>query len=127
MAADSESEGRAFLSPDDMRVWLEQEIRDATKALDLRLREATTLVTAYCSGELTPAEADERYGCYFHRWGEAIPGVFVSDRHTDDQIVNAIDQAIEATNGPYRSPREIRERYSARFGKSAPRPSGPSR
>jgi len=105
-----------YQSPKALREWLAQEVRDVTRASELRLRDATEFVTAYASGKLTPEEADERWWRYQDRWGEALPGVFFSETKTDEQIVETIDKSLEVTNGPYRSARSVRETYERRFG-----------
>jgi hypothetical protein len=92
------------------------------KAFELRLKEATDLVTAYSLGDLTPEQADERSWRYQHRWGEALSGASVSDGVTDEQILSKIDQ----TRGKYFSVRESGEKYKALFGKT-PGPSSASR
>jgi len=43
-----------------MRGWLTQEVRDLTKAVELRLSDATEFVADYARGVLTPKEADDR-------------------------------------------------------------------
>ena len=106
-----------YLSAADMRDWLSQEIRNATKALELRVRDATDFVTAYSAGELTPEQADERQWRYLHRWGEALPGAMAGDHVTDKQILDRID----ASQGEYSSPRELEEHFRERFGPAAGR------
>jgi hypothetical protein len=127
MATEDSPEQPEYLSPKDMRSWLGREIKDATKALELRLRDATDLVTAYTQGELTPAEADERHSRYYHRWGESLPGATASDTVTDADILAAIDKGAESTWGVYRTPQEIHRKYVERFGGSAKRPPESSR
>ena len=101
-----------------MRSWLRQELKDLSKAYELRLKEATELVTAYALGELTPEEADERNWRYHQRWGEALPGVSSTEAVTDEQILAAIDKA----RGSYSTPRNIDERYRKLFGRSPDQP-----
>ncbi len=110
-----------YLSAEDMRIWLGQEIKDAAKAFELRLREATEFATAYALGKLTPKEADERHSRYYHRWGEALPGISASETVTDADILAAIDRASEAAAGAYRTPHDIHATYVARFGNTATR------
>ena len=127
MATDDPPEQPDYLSPKDMRNWLGREIKDATKALELRVREVTDFVTAYAQGELTPEEADERHSRYYHRWGESLPGVAASETLTDGEILAAIDRSAEATVGVYRTPNEIHRANLSRFGSSARRPPASSR
>jgi len=95
-----------------MRDWLHQEIKNSAKALELRVREATDFVTAYSAGEISPEQADERHSHYLHRWGEALPGAFVSQGTTDEQILAKIDSVKK----PFVPPREISARYRSLFG-----------
>jgi hypothetical protein len=108
-----DSDGIGYLSPKDMQGWMRQEIKDATKALELRIREATDFVSEYALGNLTPQEADERWSRYQHRWGEALPGATASEGLTDDEITRKIDQ----TRGDYTSPADSDTRYSRMFRK----------
>jgi hypothetical protein len=81
-----------YLSPQDMRSWMRQEIRDAAKAYELRVRDLTEFVTAYALGEITAQQADERNWQYHVRWGEALPGICATDSVTDEQILAAVDE-----------------------------------
>jgi hypothetical protein len=85
-----------LLSQDDLRNWLVQEIKDATKALELRVRDASALVMAHCAGETTLIEANDAFNRHFHRWGEALPGASVSEGALDAEIVKAIDEGTGA-------------------------------
>lgn len=60
-------------SPKEMQGWLEREIADAAKAMELRVKDATRFVTAYSRGEISAAEADKQNYAYSRRWGEALP------------------------------------------------------
>src|ERR1035438_3550884 len=83
------------LTPQDMRAWLQQEVRDLTKAFELRLKDATDFVTAYAVGELTPREAKERLGRYQYRWGDSpIPGVSTEESMTTREILRRLDAAL---------------------------------
>jgi hypothetical protein len=108
-----------YLTPEDMQHWLQQEIADSAKALELRIKEATGFVTAYASGKITPEEADEKHWRYQHRWGEALPGTHVAPGSGDDQIMASIDKAA----GEYVTPRQTRDKYRSLFD----RPSGDPR
>jgi hypothetical protein len=88
----SGQEGSDYSSPKEMLGWLEREIADASKATELRIKEAARFVTAYALGEISAEEAAEcayRYDC---RWGEALPGVFRSRGMTDEEILGKIDE-----------------------------------
>lgn len=82
-----------FPSPREMEGWLQREISDAAKALELRVRDATQLVTAYSRGELSVQEAEEQSQRYSSRWGEAIPGVARSLGMSDEQILKQMDDS----------------------------------
>ena len=82
------------LTPDQMRNWLRQEIADLSKAMELRIRDATDFVTAYAVGEITAKEAAARLDGYLDRWGDdTIPGVKVTDRMTNEEIIQRSDKA----------------------------------
>jgi hypothetical protein len=104
-----------YPSPQDMRLWAQQEIKDVTKAVELRIRELTDLVTNYSAGEITPKEADERKDRYEHRWGEALRGCSTGPNVTDEEILTKID----GTRTPYISPDDRQERLKRRFPKAS--------
>ena len=81
------------LSPQEMRDWLAQEIKDSAKAHELRVKEARAFVTAYASGEITGEEAMRRMHQYDRRWGEALYGAMSRDDATDKSILEQIDRA----------------------------------
>jgi hypothetical protein len=81
------------LTPDQMRDWLTQEIRDLTKALELRLRDATEFVTSYSLNKITRDEAMKRLGQYDSRWGDPIPGVHAFGEMTDEQLIQQLDES----------------------------------
>lgn len=101
----------AHLSPQEMREWLSQEVKDATKALELRLKEATDFVTAYALGEISAAKAAESHWKYDQRWGEALLGATAAKGATDEQILAAIDRA----HGKYESLKGVSSRYEKLF------------
>jgi hypothetical protein len=84
-----------YLSPAEMHQWLEQEISDSAKALELRMKEAASLVTAYFSGEISAQQAAERHWNYQKRWGEALPGTSAIAGLTDQEILATIDRTRE--------------------------------
>jgi len=89
------------ISPPEMRRWLKEEIADLTKAMQLRVTEATALVTDYAAGKITPQEAKERLEKYDRRWGEALPGASASKGVTDEEILAAIDRAAAQAPGSF--------------------------
>jgi hypothetical protein len=83
------------LTPQQMRVWLQQEIRDLTKAFELRVKDATDFATAYAVGRLTPGEAMARLERYEYRWGDSpVPGVVVQEGMSNEQIVRRLDTKL---------------------------------
>ncbi len=105
-----------------MNIWAQQQIKDAAKAFELRIREATSLASAYSAGEITPEKASELQSRYYHRWGEALPGVSVTDTMTDKQILADVDKAAEFASGPFVSDADS---YTGRVARSRT-PSDPS-
>lgn len=81
-----------FPSPKEMQGWLEREIADAAKAMELRVRDASRFVSAYGRGEISAEEAEKRSIEYSKRWGEALPGVGRSQGMTDEEILARIDE-----------------------------------
>jgi hypothetical protein len=92
MKQDLSTGDRGYATPQDMQDWLYQEIRDCTKALDLRLRDATDFVAAYASGKLSAEETASRLFRYRERWGDALCGATAGDNSKDDDIISAIDE-----------------------------------
>ena len=97
-----------FLTPQEIRNWLLQELRDSAKAHELRTKEATELATAYALGELSPAQANEMFLQYNDRWGETLPKTHAFKGATDDQILASIDKA----QGDHHAPRILREKVT---------------
>jgi hypothetical protein len=95
--ADSEAgEPSDRISSRDISIWLSQEIADLSKAVELRIKEATSLAIDYASGTISQEKAEERIWQYQHRWGEALHGVHATRSTDDDKILAAIDQTHEA-------------------------------
>jgi hypothetical protein len=90
--ADPQNESE-FPSSKEMEGWLRREIADATKALELRIKDATHLVAAYSRGELSADEAEERSYQYSLRWGDALPGAARSQGLSDEEILKRMDTA----------------------------------
>jgi hypothetical protein len=82
-----------FPSSKEMEGWLQREIADATKAVELRVKDAKRLVGAYSRGEISKEEAAELAHRYSSRWGDALPGVLRSEGLTDEEILRRIDEA----------------------------------
>ena len=87
------------LSPKEMQGWLDQEIRDSTKAYELRITEAKEFVNAFVSGELTQEQAMQRLVAYDLRWGEALYGATATPETTDEAILAEIDRARRSDSG----------------------------
>jgi hypothetical protein len=82
-----------FLSPTELKSWLAQEAKDAAKALELRMKDATSFVTAYTNGEISSQEAASRLRQYDDRWGESLPGTMAVEGASDKSILEALDRA----------------------------------
>lgn len=100
--------------PEDAISWLRMEISHLSKAMELRLTEATDFVTAYASGQITIRELIDRMNVYTRRWGDTpVPGVHLHDGMANEEIIAARDKVIEE---------ELREtswgRHLARTGRS---------
>ena len=104
----------AYLTPVEMRQWAHEEIQQAAKALELRARELMNLVATYAAGEISPDKADELHSRYYHRWAEALPGITLTPRSTDEQILTAMDASAERVRGPFLSPLEQQGRHAER-------------
>jgi hypothetical protein len=100
------------LSPLDIRSWLMQEIRDVTKASELRLREANEFTTSYLLGEISAEEATERLWKYQNRWGEALAGTFATKGKSDEEILQSMDEA----RGGHATLQKTRQLFKQRFG-----------
>jgi hypothetical protein len=93
MAAGNPTDDQNTLSASEMRSWLTQEVRDLAKALELRVQEASAIVTAYAAGEISAKEAGERHWKYHERWGDALPGVQSDEKMTNRDILAMVDEA----------------------------------
>ena|ERR1700685_1455946 len=86
------------LTPEDMVGWLQQEIRDLSKATELRIKDATDFVTAYALGKITEEEIRQRRMAYLYRWGEEpVPGVDVQEGMTNEEVIKRLDAALPRT------------------------------
>jgi hypothetical protein len=82
------------VTPADLAAWLQQEIKELTKATELRLAEATDFVTAFAAGRITSDEAQARLLRYQDRWGESpIFGVIVGEK-TNEEIIKELDHCL---------------------------------
>jgi hypothetical protein len=99
-----------LISAGDLRTLLSQEVRDAAKAFELRIRELSELTTAYAAGEITPREANSRYRAFQDRWGDALLGATAADGVSDQRILEDIDRI-----------RAQREAFVQRLGKEKQR------
>ncbi|MBV9505027.1 MAG: hypothetical protein JO323_08500 [Acidobacteriia bacterium] len=103
--AGGNEDSKDFLTPTEIQHWTEREIRNARKALELRVKELSEIESAYTAGGITPDKADELHSRYHHRWGEALPGAIAWEGRPDEQILADIDKAA----GPFTTPREDAE------------------
>ena len=97
-----------FPSPEEMQHWLERELVDAQKALELRVKDATTFVEAYARGDTSAEEAAQKTVQYSRRWGESLFGVGRSEGLSDDEILSRIDLARNKQRRVVKSPRSER-------------------
>jgi hypothetical protein len=75
-----------FLSLEEMRYWLEIEIKSAQLAAERRIREATGLVQDYAAGKLSGDDANQRLLEHESRWG-------LGARNPDVELRYEIDEA----------------------------------
>jgi hypothetical protein len=94
MADPTDSVERETISPSDMRDWLMQEIRDVTKATELRIKDATDFVMAYSVGEIDSKEVERRKALYEGRWGDAIYGLHAWETQSNETILQRLDDHI---------------------------------
>jgi hypothetical protein len=64
-----------YLRPEEMLDWLRDEVLAVSKAAELRLRDATIIVTEYAKGNISATEANKRFLDYSGRWGDALYGI----------------------------------------------------
>lgn len=81
-----------FPSAEEMAGWLQREIKDSTKASELRIKDAASFVTEYASGKITSEEAEQKMYQYSKRWGDALPGIAGSGNLSDEEIIKHIDE-----------------------------------
>jgi hypothetical protein len=110
------------LTPNEMRDWLAQEVRDLTKVLALRVRDATEFVTAYARGKITAEEATSRMLRYGSRWGDPLPGVNINEGMTDEEVLGRLDQ-----RPPEPLMEDLRSRLNAELRESIRRGRGGNR
>jgi hypothetical protein len=118
MAASNESRGsEKQLSPDDMRLWLRDEIRRVMKAAELQIKDATDFVTKYSAAEIDASQANARMMTYDKRWGTSeLVLAMPSQTMTDDEILRKIDARIaeQSRDSHRRWIEEIRSKPSER-------------
>jgi hypothetical protein len=114
MANERDSNEPDYLSAQDIREWVQQEIANTSKAAELRTKELTSLAEDFSAGRISAEKADEKQSLYNHRWGEALPGISVSPSTTDEQIMASIDKTAEAVNGPFITPAKTHLRFVER-------------
>jgi hypothetical protein len=75
---------------------LRSEVAGIAKAVELRVNEATGILAAFASGQISGEEAHNRVMRYQDRWGEsAIPGVSGIEGRTNAEILKEMEEAIE--------------------------------
>ncbi len=81
------------LTQEDVEAWLRQEIDHSRKAAELRIAGAREIAAAFAENRISPAEAADHIYRHENRWGEALPGVWTTERKTDQQILGELDEA----------------------------------
>jgi hypothetical protein len=85
------------LTPEDMRVWLHDEVMRLLKEADLRIKDATDFVVEYGVGNLTAAEAMHRMTQYQRRWGESnLIAVMSDEKMSNEEILRRLDSERSA-------------------------------
>jgi hypothetical protein len=80
------------LTKGDVKAWLQQEIDHTRKAMELRVKGATDIATAFRENRISGKEAAEQIYRHENRWGEALPGVWTTEGKTDQQILAELDE-----------------------------------
>jgi len=114
MSGQPDAQDEDYLSPRDISSWAHQEIKNAGKAFELRVKELTDLAFTYSAGEITPEQADEKHSRYYHRWGEALLGTTCREGVTDEHLLLEIDKAA----GSFTPPLEAADKYRRLFHRS---------
>jgi len=95
MSQDEIGSADDVISAKDMRAALDKEVRTVMKAAELRIREFTQFTQAYTAGEITPADATEKYMHHMDKWGDALPGVARAAQNlTDEEITADMERAM---------------------------------
>ncbi len=91
----SETDEFGPITPADMVQWLQQEVRDLSRAMELRTQEATSFVTDFALGKISEEEMMKRKSIYTARWGdEVIPGVLTEEGMTNSEIMKRLDATL---------------------------------
>jgi hypothetical protein len=86
------------LTPGDMVQWLQQEIRDLSRATELRIQEAAGFVTDFAMGKISEEQMMKRKLIYTSKWGdEVIPGVLTDENMTNEEITKRLVGALPRT------------------------------
>lgn len=86
------------ITPADMVSWLKQELRDLSRATQLRTQDAVDFVTAFATGRISEKEVTERLSVYGSRWGDAIPGLMTTENMTNEEIIRRLDGSVSGTS-----------------------------
>ena len=86
-----------MLNPAEMLSILQDEVSLISRAADIRIPTVTEIATAYARGELTPQEANRRWGEYEHLWGDAVPGMAgIQGLNTDREFLQFMERSKSA-------------------------------
>jgi hypothetical protein len=96
----SDAKGDWPLNLKELLEWYTREVEDISRAAQLRIREATKIVTDCTRGEIDLEEAANRISNpYSRRWGDALYGISDSQGMTDEEIYQHLDARF-ASKGP---------------------------
>jgi hypothetical protein len=97
------------LSQADLQAWLTRETAAAKVEFDLRVKEATDLVSQFVSGQISQEEANDRYWRYQQRWGEPLTS---TDANPDDPGTQFHEDTTPSLT-------KIREMYKVSFNRES--------
>jgi hypothetical protein len=85
-------------SPQEMRRWLEIEIKQIELASRRRIEEASTIVNDYEAGRLTRTEANRRLEDHEAQWGEVAEDLAIASEIHDEAVNTVYDFKHRSTS-----------------------------